>query len=132
MLGPALRLCWVRMEGIPQHAWTETTFRRLGDCVGQVVKIDEDALLRHQVDVLRVQVLRDLHVGDPQLIALDVDGVRFFIVVSVEEMVKSLKLQETRPSVIAQSKKEGEGAQQASIVQPESRCPVSLQSADHF
>lgn len=96
------------------------------------MKIDEDALLRHQVDVLRVQVLRDLHAGDPQLIALDVDGVRFFFVVSVEEMVKSLKLQETRPSVIAQSKKEGEGAKQASIVQPESRCLVLLQPADRF
>lgn len=58
LLGLALRLCWVRMEGIPLHAWSENIFQRLGECVGQVVEIDEDALFRRRVDVLRVGASR--------------------------------------------------------------------------
>lgn len=38
--------------------------------------------------MLRVPVLRDLHVGVPQSIALDVDGVRFFVVLTVEGVVE--------------------------------------------
>lgn len=57
VFGPTLRFCWVWMEGIPLHAWSETIFQQLGGCVGYVVEIDEDAVRKHRVDVLRVKVL---------------------------------------------------------------------------
>lgn len=46
VLGLSLKSCWVRMEGIPLHAWSEDAFRCLGGCLGQVVEIDESALLK--------------------------------------------------------------------------------------
>lgn len=54
VLGPSLKPCLVRMEGIPLHAWSEDTFRCLGGCLGQVVEIDEAGLLKRRVDVLWV------------------------------------------------------------------------------
>lgn len=132
-IGSILRLCWVWMKGIPLHAWSETTFRLLVDCVGQVVKIDEDALLRRRMDVLQVQVLRNLHACALRSIALGVDGVRISIAVSVEETVESRNLLlEFHPSGFAQSRNVGEGAGLASFVQPETCCLVSLQLVGHF
>lgn len=121
------------MEGIRLHGWSETTFQRLADCVGQVVKIVEDAFLRLRVDVLLVQLLQDLHAGDPQLIALDVEGVRFFVAVSVEQLVKRRNwLLENQPMVFAQSEKVREGAIRASLAQPDSHCLVPVQLAASF
>lgn len=39
------------MEGIPLHAWSESTFRCLKGSLGQLVEVDEDAILKRRVDV---------------------------------------------------------------------------------
>lgn len=31
---------WVRMLGVPMHAWREGVFRLLGDCLGQTLEVD--------------------------------------------------------------------------------------------
>ena len=44
VLGPALKPVWTQMEGIPLHAWDESSCSRLGECLGLVMQIDEKAI----------------------------------------------------------------------------------------
>lgn len=84
VLGPSLQPCWIRCEGIPLHAWSEEVFRRIGDCLGQVVAVDEAATLKRRVNILRLQALIDQRRSIPRSVALDVEGVRFFVQITVE------------------------------------------------
>lgn len=70
---------------MPLHVWSEEVFRQLGDCFGQVVAIDECATLERRVNILRLQMLLDQKIQLPRYVALDVDGVRFFVQFLVEK-----------------------------------------------
>lgn len=43
VLGPVLYPFWVRMEGIPLHASDESVLLCLGECLGVLMEIVEDA-----------------------------------------------------------------------------------------
>lgn len=74
------------------HAWSEKVFLMLGSCLGQVVEIDADAVQRRRVDVVWVQ-LHCKSVSDlPRIVELDVDNIRFNVLVVVGEESTSLCL----------------------------------------
>ena len=33
--------CWIKIKGLPLHAWHEDVFKLLGGCLGSAVEIDE-------------------------------------------------------------------------------------------
>lgn len=77
VLGPNLHSCWIRLVGIPLHAWSEEVFNQVGSCIGQVLEFDEDAKLMSRFDGVRLKILRDLQRELPKFVALEVEGVRF-------------------------------------------------------
>lgn len=79
MLGPDLKPFWITMEGIPLHPWEARVFHRLGECLGVVLEIDEEANRRKRVDKVRLLTLRDPLQFLPPSLPSDVDGVLFFV-----------------------------------------------------
>lgn len=77
ILGPSIRPCWIRMEGVCLHAWSEKVFQAIEECFGRVVQVDDDVKLKRKVDVDRVQVLLDSKTKTPRSIDLEVEGDRF-------------------------------------------------------
>ena len=59
VLGPVLRPTWVRLEGIPLHAWDERVFHSLGECLGVLMEIDDEATKKITLDKVRLLILRD-------------------------------------------------------------------------
>lgn len=60
VLGPNLQPSWIRIEVIPLRAGTETVFVCIGEGMGQVLTIDEDATHKRRVDCVPVQILREM------------------------------------------------------------------------
>lgn len=85
VLGPVLHPVWVSLKGIPLHAWDEKVFHRLGECLGIVMEIDEEATCRERIDRVRVLILRDPQRSIPQKIALEIEGVLFYVFVGVDD-----------------------------------------------
>lgn len=48
---------WVRMSGVPMHAWRERIFRLLGDCLGYTVEVKQDTISKEVLIHGRVKVL---------------------------------------------------------------------------
>lgn len=53
-------LTWTRIEVIPLRAGTEIVFVCIGEGMGQVLTIDEDATHKRRVDCVPVQILREM------------------------------------------------------------------------
>lgn len=85
MLGPTLKPTWIRMEGIPLHAWDAKVFHRLGESLGVVLEIDEAAAMKQRIDRVCLLIWRDPQRSVPKIIALDVNGVRFHVSVIEED-----------------------------------------------
>lgn len=85
VIGPVLHPIWVRLEGILMHAWHESVFARVGDCLGVVMEVDEEAKNKNRIDQVRILVLKDPHRSLPQTVALEVVGIRFSISVIEED-----------------------------------------------
>lgn len=68
------------------HAWSEGVFRCMGACLGHMLRIDKDAILSRRVDMVCVQVLRDLQIRLQEFTTLEVEVVCFLVHV-VEEAV---------------------------------------------
>eukprot|EP00268_Persea_americana_P021829 TRINITY_DN21728_c0_g2_i1.p2 TRINITY_DN21728_c0_g2~~TRINITY_DN21728_c0_g2_i1.p2 ORF type:complete len:181 (+),score=37.96 TRINITY_DN21728_c0_g2_i1:735-1277(+) len=85
VLGPILHHTWMRVEGIPHHAWDERVFQRLGECLGTVLKIDEEAKSRQGIDGVKLLILRDPQRCTLKMVDLEVDGVRFCVSVVEED-----------------------------------------------
>lgn len=49
-IGPVLNPVWVRLEGIPLHAWHERVFARIGECLGVVMEVDEEAKNKNRIN----------------------------------------------------------------------------------
>lgn len=77
VLGPSFLVSWIRMEGIPLHAWSEKVFRCIGECFGQVLEVDDDSVTKRRVDRARVKVLCDVHQAIHGTGTMEVGGVRF-------------------------------------------------------
>eukprot|EP00268_Persea_americana_P059850 TRINITY_DN7393_c0_g2_i1.p1 TRINITY_DN7393_c0_g2~~TRINITY_DN7393_c0_g2_i1.p1 ORF type:complete len:266 (+),score=55.36 TRINITY_DN7393_c0_g2_i1:959-1756(+) len=74
VLGPVLQPSWIQVEGIPLHAWDETAFSRLGECLEVVQEIDE-VKKKLQIDRARILILRDPQRQLPPKLDLEVEGV---------------------------------------------------------
>lgn len=61
VLGPSFQVSWIRMTGIPLHAWYEKVFRCIGECFGQVLEVDDDFVTQRRVDCARMKVLCHVH-----------------------------------------------------------------------
>lgn len=85
VLGPMLKPSWVQMEGILVCAWDVKVLSHLGECLGVVMHIDEDAIQKKRLDKVRVLILRDPQRCLPASLVLDVEGVRFKIAISKVE-----------------------------------------------
>ncbi|RWR87062.1 pentatricopeptide repeat-containing protein isoform X2 [Cinnamomum micranthum f. kanehirae] len=85
VLCPVLHPIWVRLEGIPLHAWDEKVFQRLGECLGTVMEIDKDATSGPRIDMVRLLILRDSHRRIPEIVALEVDGAHFCVSIAEED-----------------------------------------------
>ena len=48
VIGLELKTCWVRLVGIPLHAWDGLVFKCLGDCLGVVMEIEEKAVKKKE------------------------------------------------------------------------------------
>lgn len=83
VLGPMVEPIWVRLEGIPLHAWAPEVFQLLGNCLGSVVQTDEAAISRTQLDAIPVKILRVASVRLPRFPPLIVEGLKFLILVSL-------------------------------------------------
>lgn len=74
---------WVRLEGIPLHAWALEVFQLLGNCLGSVVQMDEATISRTRLDAILVKILRVAPVRLPRFLPLIVEGLKFLIRVSL-------------------------------------------------
>ncbi|GKV09274.1 hypothetical protein SLEP1_g20799 [Rubroshorea leprosula] len=50
------RFVWVRIQGLPLHAWTEESISTIGNHVGKSVKVDEHTISKECLDAARVLV----------------------------------------------------------------------------
>ena len=64
VVGRPPRPCWVRMKGVPVHVWSESVFRKLGDCLGRTLKVDKKTIDKESLVFRRVKVMLG---GDVQL-----------------------------------------------------------------
>ena len=60
-------------------------FSRLGECLGLVIQIDENAIQKQRVDRVRILILRDPKCSLPESLVLEIDGVQFSVGITVEE-----------------------------------------------
>lgn len=73
------------MEGIPLHAWSEKVIRCLGECFGQVLEVKDKSVSQRRVDHACVKVLCDSQRMLPRMVAPEVEGVQFPMMVRFEE-----------------------------------------------
>lgn len=85
VLGAQLQPSFIRLEGIPLHAWDESVFKCLGDCLGVVMEIDDAAKQKKRIDKVHLLILRNPYLRLPKSLPLDVEGVRFSISVNEED-----------------------------------------------
>lgn len=57
VLGHPPRACWVRMKGVPLHICRESVFRKLGDCLGHTVEVDQRTVDQEYLVYGRVKIL---------------------------------------------------------------------------
>lgn len=55
VLGHPPRPCWVRIRGVPLHILRESVFRKLGDCLGKTIEVDEDTISQANLQFGRVK-----------------------------------------------------------------------------
>lgn len=48
---------WVKVSGVPLHAWREGVFSLIGDCLGQTLAVDQDTISKEILTHGRVKVL---------------------------------------------------------------------------
>lgn len=65
------------------HAWDERVFLRLGECLGVVMEVDEEAKQRRRLYMVRMLILR-YPLRLPESLALEVEGVGVTVLISDE------------------------------------------------
>lgn len=84
VLGAQLQPSVIRLECIPLHAWDESVFKCLGDCLRVVMEIDDAAKQKKRIDKVHLLILRNPNLRLPKSLPLDV-GVRFSVSISEED-----------------------------------------------
>ena len=88
VIGPVPQPIWVQFVGVPLHTWDEKAFQCLGECLGVVMEIDDEANTKQRRDRVRLMVMCDPQRRLPEIIPLEVKGVRFLMSVIVEDSCK--------------------------------------------
>ncbi|GLT31636.1 hypothetical protein SLA2020_063590 [Shorea laevis] len=78
------RFVWVRVQGLPLHAWSDGSLTTIGNHVGKLVKIDEYTISKECLDAARILVSTKSKTVINEEFILKVKNERFFIVI-VEE-----------------------------------------------
>lgn len=76
---PLQRLVWISVAGVPIHAWSVNTFRRIASQWGEFVALDDrvNASLRFDLACMLVRIDKKVHV--PNFVWVEVCGVKFRI-----------------------------------------------------
>lgn len=108
------RLVWLKIFGVPCHAWGECLFRSLEDSIGRFVKIDEVTKLRWRMDIARVCLC---YIGKKRVFAtikVVVNGISFEVHVMDEDscdrtVVEGRRVWEDDGTYFVMSSKEEDG-----------------------
>ena len=55
-IGTQAKDVWVRVVGLPLHCWSGELFKRIGDCCGGFVEVDEETKIFSQLQWARILV----------------------------------------------------------------------------
>jgi hypothetical protein len=80
------RQVWVKVFGIPLHAWGDTLFRVLGERFGEFVDYDEATAARSRMDVARLKFSTSIRSRIEVPVVIAVLGITFEVWVVEEEM----------------------------------------------
>jgi hypothetical protein len=82
------RELWVKVYGIPLHAWGDNLFRALGERFGEFVDYDEPTASMSRLDVARLKFSTSIRIRIEAPVVLVVMGVSFEVWVVEEEVGK--------------------------------------------
>ncbi|WJX40939.1 hypothetical protein P8452_28362 [Trifolium repens] len=79
------RSIWIRVYGVPVHAWRENFFKRILECTGEVIVLDDDTLKKRRFDYARVLIRTSAlsFINQVEKVKIDED---FFVVRLLEEV----------------------------------------------
>jgi hypothetical protein len=79
------RSIWIRVYGVPVHAWRENFFKKILECTGEVIVLDDDTLNKRRFDYARVLVRTSAlsFINQVEKVKIDED---FFVVRMLEEV----------------------------------------------
>lgn len=84
-LGHPPRPCWIKVKGMPLHAWHEEVFRLRGGCFGKTLEVDKKTIRKEHLVEGRVIVMLDNTTPLPSSVSIWVEEVRFSVQVEKEE-----------------------------------------------
>eukprot|EP00268_Persea_americana_P062626 TRINITY_DN80456_c0_g1_i1.p2 TRINITY_DN80456_c0_g1~~TRINITY_DN80456_c0_g1_i1.p2 ORF type:complete len:156 (-),score=29.04 TRINITY_DN80456_c0_g1_i1:37-504(-) len=84
-LGQPPRPCWIKIKGVPLHAWHEEVFKLLGGCFGRTVEVDEKTIKEEHFVEGRTKVLLDNTIQFPSSMPISVEEVKFSVHLEMEE-----------------------------------------------
>jgi hypothetical protein len=88
------REMWVKVYGIPLHAWGDNLFRALGERFGEFVDYDEPTASMTRLDVARLKLSTSIRTRIEAPVVLVVMGVSFEVWVVEEEVGKRVMVEE--------------------------------------
>jgi hypothetical protein len=90
------RETWVRVLGIPLHAWGENLFKEIGRKYGEFLDFDENTTLRAKLDVARLKLATSLRGFIDEAVKIKVLGTIYTIWVVEENDAKPVFVQGSR------------------------------------
>jgi hypothetical protein len=97
------REVWVKVFGIPLHAWGDNLFKLLGARFGEFVDYDEPTASRMRLDVARLKLSTPIRSRIETLVAVSVMGVIFEVWVMEEEEERRYSGEGERQVVVERS-----------------------------
>ena len=79
LLGPPPTPSWIRVRGVPLHAWQADVVRLIGDSVGHTIEIEDRIASKEIMKEGRIKVMLDRAVTLPMSLPLWVEDLRFQI-----------------------------------------------------
>lgn len=77
--------CWIKIKGVPLHAWHEEVFKLLGGCFGHTVEVDEKTIKKEHLVEGRIKVLLGNTIQLPSSMPDWVEEVKFSLQLEMEE-----------------------------------------------
>lgn len=95
-LVPKERTVWVRVWGVPAHAWKEDFFTFLSQLVGRFEGLDEATKKMSRLDVGKVQVTLSSLAPINKIVKIKIDSIVYSISLLEEVFVETLSLEKGR------------------------------------